>query len=160
MLSRRTGFLLLALSVGALSAAPDHDASRVSAGDFTVAATERGFVILYRGETVCLGSYVNGFRPGYKGTLVSSGEGWKTGTVSRSEEGRTITLQAAFPEGTLTYSAMVSEAGVRVTARVSLAEGAAVGPVEYAAFQLPPSLTERATVEVVNAAGMVTDSLP
>jgi len=43
---------------------------------------------------------------------------------------------------------------------VAIAEGATVGPVEFAAFQIRPELVAGGTVKVMNAAGVVVDRKP
>ncbi|MBM4047195.1 MAG: hypothetical protein FJ279_18990, partial [Planctomycetes bacterium] len=159
MLARMAVSCLLLMLATAVSA-QDKEKARAGFGDYAVTLTEVGALIAYKGEAICIGSYLAVFNPGYKGTLVSSREGWKDGQVAVSADGRTVTLEAKLPKGRFTYSATVTNTGVRTTTRVFVAEGAEVGPVECAAFQIPTSLVQGGSVEVVNAAGMPIDSQP
>jgi len=150
---------LLLLLLGSAWAAPAEDgAGRVSAGDYVARMTAAGIVVTHKGTLISIGSYLSVYGPGYKGSAVSSREGWRTGRVS--VDGHTVRLEAKLPQGSLTYSATVSSRGVRVEARVAVSEGVAVGPVEYAAFQFPPGLVEGGVVEVLDAAGITVDRRP
>jgi len=140
-----------------LAASAQRGERRVSAGDYSARITDVGIVVAHKGDTISIGSYFTVFAPGYKGSVISSREGWRKGRVSVSADGRTLTLEAKLPKGSFTYSATVSSKGVRATARVSVAEGTEVGPVEYAVFQMPPKLVKGGTVEVWNTAGTVID---
>ncbi len=162
MSAQEVACCLFAVLTGAGIAAPqqEKEGSRVSAGDYAVLMSEAGIVVEYKGEPISIGSYFTVYNPDYKGLLVSSRDAWREGDVSVSEDGRTVTLEAKLPQGDFSYSAAVSEKGVRVTARVTVVEGAVVGPVEYAAFQIPPELVEGGTVETWNAAGATVEHTP
>ncbi|MEW6360313.1 MAG: DUF4838 domain-containing protein [Planctomycetota bacterium] len=155
--------LLILVFAAAVCLAPlllAQEKNEVAAGDYSVRLTERGFEIAHKGRPVTVGSYFSVCKPEYKGTLVSSSEGRKVGKASVSKDGRTLTLEATLPAGSFAYSATVSPNGVRVETRVALAKDAVVGPVEYAAFQMPTALIEGGSVEVFDAAGMVIDEKP
>ena len=158
MLARYAMVALLAASA-ALAAQPKPE-QRVSAGDYAATLSDRGIVVEHKSVPITIGSYFAVFKPEYKGTLATSSEAWKKGTARVSADGRTVTVEATLPQARCSYSLTVTEKGVRTTARVTVAEGAEVGPVEFAAFQFPPSLVEGATVEVLNAAGAVIDRKP
>jgi len=160
MHARRIGSCLFAAMVLASSVLPAQQKNQVRAGDYAVEMTEQGFQITHKGERITLGSYFCVFKPEYKGSLVSTSEGWKAGRVSVSRDGRTITLEAKLQKGGFTYSATVSPKGVRVATRVKVVEDVEVGPVEYAAFQIPTGLVEGGTIEVFNAAGMTVEEKP
>ena len=130
---------LLLLLLGSAWAAPAEDgAGRVSAGDYVVRMTAAGIVVTHKGTPISIGSYLSVYGPGYKGSVVSSREGWRTGRVS--VDGHTVRLEARLPKGSLTYSATVSIRGVRVEARVTLAEGVAVGPVRAKEIIVSPQV--------------------
>ena len=148
---------LAALTAAVAAASEDAAGKLVSAGGYAVGMTESGVTASHKGEAISIGSYLTVYEPGYKGSILSFREGWRRGNMSVSADGRTITLQAKLAKGSLTYSATASPRGVRVTARLAAAQGASVGPVEYAAFQFPSALVEGGTVEVRNAAGETKD---
>lgn len=156
-----SAFLSAALMVFCLAVcARGEDKKEITAGDYTVRMSERGVEIAHQGEPVTIGSYFSVSTPGYKSSLLSSREGWKSGRVTVAPDGRSITLEAKLPKGSFTYTAEASPEGVRVTARVALVEGVEVGPVEYAVFQLPTTLVEGGTVQVFNAVGMTVAEAP
>jgi len=61
-------------------------------------------------------------------------------------DGRSLSLSAKLPDGTLVYEVSLSEQAVRTTLRARVLPGAAIGPVEYAAFMLPPDAVAGGTL--------------
>ncbi len=130
----------------------------ISAGDYTVTLGDRGVTVTHKGTPISTGSYFHGFNPGYEGTFLSSTAAWAQGTVSVSEDGRAATLSADLPGGSFEYTAEVSEDGVRVTVRITPAEDAKIGPIEYAIFHIPADLLAGGSIETWDVAGTVVDS--
>ncbi|OGV70532.1 MAG: hypothetical protein A3K19_24735 [Lentisphaerae bacterium RIFOXYB12_FULL_65_16] len=148
----------LMAGVSSVRAAPTAPA-KLSAGDYAVTVDERGVSVTHQGTPISIGSYFNVFQPEYKGSLVGWGDCWQAGTLKAAADGRSATAEATQPKAKASFAVAVSEKGVQVTVTVSTAEDAACGPVEYPVFQFPPALAEGATVELLNAAGMTTDSV-
>lgn len=128
----------------------------ISAGNYSVRMTIRGFEVFYKGEQISIGSHLSVFNPGYKGYLVSLRKAWEGGHVSVSDDKHTLVLEAKLPEGSIKHSATVSPEGVRITSQVKIIKDTEVGPVEHAAFQIPTKLMKDGrTIEVFNLAGVM-----
>ena len=153
-------FVVSLLAASVAFAAQPQKGRRVSAGDYAATLSVRGVVVEHKGKPITLGSYFAVYHPEYKGTYATLSDGWKKGTVHTSADGRTVTMEAALPQARCSYAVTVSEKGVTTTARVTIPDDVAKGPVEYAAFQFPTTLIEGATVDVLNVSGTVIDRKP
>lgn len=154
------GLALAGMLPAAVCGAQDKAPFQLSAGDYAVTVDSRGVSIAYGGTPISLGSYFTLFRPDYKGTLVAWTDCWNAGTLTATPGGREATVQVTKPEASARCIVAVSEKGVRVTASVALAATAAVGPVEYPVAQFPPDLAAGGTIDLLNVAGMVVESVP
>jgi len=133
---------------------------QLGAGEYAVTVDNRGVSLVHGGTPISLGNYFTIFRPEYKGTLVAWTDCWEGGALTAAPDGRSATLEVTKPEAKATYGVAVSERGLRLTVSVALAATAAVGPVEYPVVQFPSELAAGATVDLLNVAGMVVESLP
>lgn len=127
----------------------------ITHGDWSATLSDKGLALTHRGTVLSTGSYLTVFRPEYQGALLSSAEAWKTGKTTVAADGASLSLIADLPGGRYQYDVALEPQGVRMTLQVDLAEGVAVGPVEYPLAHIPTALLKDATVETSNVAGLV-----
>ncbi|MBT3375255.1 MAG: DUF4838 domain-containing protein [Lentisphaerae bacterium] len=130
----------------------------IEQGMYRVVAGPSGVVVYHGGTQLSLGSYFTVYKPDYKGNIVSIGELWKNAAVTRGPN--RMEARADLPEGRARLRVEVTPDWIEVEVGISVAAGVEFGPREYAAFQIPPDLVVGGTVEVLNAAGSVTESKP
>ena len=150
---------LLALLVGAPALAAPEPVT-IKTGEWSATFGPTGVALTQGGQVISGGSYLQVFTPEYKGSLIGSAEAWKQGKVDVAAGDRAATLAADLPNGRYACQVELTDAGARITTRVSVAAGAQVGPVEYAILQIPEGLVAGGSVEVWNAAGLVTTKAP
>lgn len=141
-----------------LSASHAAEPAEARAGEYRVRVDDGGVEVFHGERQLSLGSYFTVFRPKYEGSLVDYRTFWAAAAVEATD-GR-LSAEATLPTGRVRYSVSVSDQGVEIELRVTISEGQDVGATEYAIIQMPPPLVAGSRVEVLNAAGVVTDAVP
>ena len=128
------------------------------AGEYRVRLGDGGVQVFHGERQLSLGSYFTVFKAKYEGSVLDYRRFWAAATVEATD-GR-LSAEATLPEGRVRYTVSVSEQGVEVELRVVVSESADVGPTEYSVLQMPPALVAGGRVQMLNAAGVVTETVP